>query len=84
MDSASLKGLVILRKFFFKSPEPVSSAVEFLCIMDMGYGVSRVIGYGVVPQLVRPKAQSPIRLIEAGSYSFKGGTHCMRLPACHK
>ena len=47
-----------------------------------------VIGYELVPDLVRTKADSPIRLIGAGSDSLKGGTHCVHgallLPVSHK
>ena len=42
----------------------------------------------MVPDLVRTKADSPIRLIGAGTHSLKGGTHCIHgallLPVSHK
>ena len=88
VDSAARKGLILPGTFFFKSLEPLSSALDFQCIIDTGCEAIGVIGYELVPDLVRTKADSPIRLIGAGSNSLKGGTHCIHgallLPVSHK
>ena len=88
VDSAARKGLILPGTFFLKSLEPLSSALDFQCIIDTGCEAIGVIGYELVPDLVRTKAHSPIRLIGAGSNSLKGGTHCIHgallLPVSHK
>ena len=88
VDSAARKGLILPGTFFLKSLEPLSSALDFQCIIDTGCEAIGVIGYEMVPDLVRAKADSPIRLIGAGSNSLKGGTHCIHgallLPVSHK
>ena len=88
VDSAARKGLILPGTFFLKSLEPLSSALDFQCIIDTGCEAIGVIGYELVPDLVSTKADSPIRLIGAGSNSLKGGTHCIHgallLPVSHK
>ena len=46
-----------------------------------------VIGYELVPEMVRSRTDSAIRLVGAGSNPLKGGTHCIRgaflLPIAH-
>ena len=88
MDSAARKGLILPGTFSLKSLEPLLSALDFQCIIDTGCEALGVIEYELVPDLVRTKADSPIRLIRAGSYSLKGGTHCIHgallLPVSHK
>ena len=88
MYSAARKGLILPGTFFLKSLEPLSSALDFQCIIDTGCEALGVIRYELVPDLVRTKADSPIRLIGAGSNSLKGGTHCIHgallLPVSHK
>ena len=68
--------------------EPLSSAVAFQCIISTGSEDIGVIAYELLPDLVRTKADSPIRLMGAGSNSLKGGTHCIHgallLPVSHK
>ena len=87
MNSAARKGLILPGTFFLKSPEPLSSALDFQCIIYTGCEAIGVIGYELVPDLVRTKADSPIRLIGAGSNSLKGGIHCIHgallLPVSH-
>ena len=88
VDSTVKKGLILPGTFFLKSLEPLSSALDFQCIMDTGCEAIGVIRYELVPDLVRTKADSPICLIGAGSNSLKGGTHCIHgaflLPVSHK
>ena len=88
VDSAARKGLILPGTFLFKSLEPLLSALDFQCIIDTGCDALGVIGYELVPDQVRTKADSPIRLIGAGSSSLKGGTHCIHgallLPGSHK
>ena len=88
MDSAARKVLIPPGTSFLKSLEPLSSALDFQCIIDTGCEAIGVSGYEFVPDLIRTKADSPIRLIRAGSNSLKGGTHCIHgalfLPVSHK
>ena len=88
MDSAARKGLILPETFFLNYLEPLSSALDFQCIIDTGCEAIGVIGYELVPDLVRTKGDSPIRLIWAGSNSLKGDTHCipraLLLPISHK
>ena len=88
VDSAARKGLILPGTFFFKSLEPLLSALDFQCIIHTACEALGVIRYELVPDLVRTKADSPIRLIGAGSNSLKGGTHCIHgallLPVSHK
>ena len=77
VDSAARKGLILPGAFFLKSLEPLLSALDFQCIIHTGCEALGVIGYELVPDLVRTKADSAIRLIGAGSNSLKGGTHCI-------
>ena len=74
---SSQKGLILPGTFFLKSLEPRLSALDFQCIIHTGCEAIGVIGYELVPDLIRTKADSPIQLIGAGSNSLKGGTHCM-------
>ena len=62
VDSAARKGLILPGTFFLKSPEPLSSALDFQCIIDTGCEAIGVIGYELVPDLVRTKAVSQIWL----------------------
>ena len=88
VHSAARKDLILPGTFFLKSLEPLSTALDFQCILDTGCEAIGVIGYELVPDLVRTKADSPIWLIGAGSNSLKGGTHCIHgallLPVSHK
>jgi hypothetical protein len=77
-DSASRKGLILPGTFIFQALAPLSSALDFQCIIDTGCEAFGVIGFELVPEMVRSKAESPIRLIGAGSNSLRGGTHCIR------
>ena len=61
--SASRKGPIVPGTFVFKSPEYLLSALDFQCIIDTGCEATGVIGYELVPDLVRTKDDSPIRLI---------------------
>ena len=71
MDSVARKGLILPGTFFSKFLEPLLSALDFQCIVDTGCEAIGVIGYQLVPDLVRTKAESPIRLIGARSNSLK-------------
>ena len=88
VDSAARKGLIPPGTFLLKSLEPLSSALDFQCIIDTGCEAIWVLVYELVPDVVHTKGDSPIRLIGAGSNSLEGGTHCIHgallLPISHK
>ena len=88
LDSTARKEQILPGNANFKSPKPLSSALELQCIIDTGCEALAVIGYELVPKLVCSNAKSPIRPIGAGSNSLKGGTHCicgaLLLPIFHK
>ena len=88
VDSAARKILILPGTLSFPSLDPLLSALDFECIIDTGCEAMGVIGYELVPDLVRTKADSPIPLIGAGSNSLKGGTNyihgALLLPVSHK
>ena len=75
VPSAARQGLILRGNFFLKSLEPLSSALDFECIIDTSCEAIGFIGNELVPDLVCTRADSPIRVIRAGSNSLKGGAH---------
>ena len=63
VDSAARKGLILLETSSFQSLEPLLSSLDLLCIIDTGSEAIGVIPYELLTDLVRTKADSPIRLI---------------------
>ena len=87
LDTPARRGLIVPGTFIFSKLQPLSSALNFQCVIDTGCEALGVIGYELVPEMVRSRADSPIRLVGAGSNPLKGGTHCIRgallLPIAH-
>ena len=58
VDLAARKGLILPGTFFLKSMEGLSSALVFQCIIDTGCEAIGAVGYELVPDLVRTKADT--------------------------